>query len=946
MARVFKLCRFFSLLMALALAATLKANVAGGGTGTGANVTLVDNGTTVTLGNGIVSFLINKTSAQVTQFNFSGSNLLSGGHNGGVFYHDWTMADGNEGPNGTLSVITNPTSNGGNYGEVMVHSPWSGNAAVNVAMDVDIYYSLPRGAQGLYTTAVITHPASYPDNTGGEWRSNVYVGSAFDWLCVDPYRFKQMASPNDTSVAVAGAPKEVFQFTSGIYNGLTECKYAYSAALGSLDCYGWASSTTPLGIWQVIPSHEYYSGGPMKRELTEHLGNTLLNMFGGQHYGMGGQFDMAAGTLFTKTYGPYFLYFNKYAGAATDPVATKAQALWADAKAQAAAEKAAWPYTWFAHPAIYDQASARGSVSGTFAIKDAYNAAASPAGMWIGLAPQDGGNDFQLQARTYQFWVKTAADGSFIIPNVIPGAYNLWAFGPGAAGTFEQAGLTVLAGQALSLGTVTWTPPRLGPTVWEIGIPDRDSKEFNNGDRTPGVLPGYAVWGAFIDYPTQYPNGVSYTVGASNYATDWDYCQPTVLNADGVTYSGSTSKVFFNLAQAPVAGDKARLYTAFATAYGAAVIETVNGALITSSTGFYPTCSGDAMIRLGSQGDWGDTATDFAVSLLHKGMNEIDITLRAAGGASNSNDVEYDYVRLEMQGFVSATPTPSATVAPGTPTSSPTRTPTASASPTSSATRSATPSSSATAGQASPTSTLTATLSKAGTVTTTASPSATPSFSSSATVPPLSSATASPTASNTEQPTASPSPSATAEPSGTASATPTLDLVDSPTDTATPSPTSTTSPTAAASPTNSSTTSPSATASFTPTPTASAEAMGSPLPTATAEPSGTASASPSAPAPGQGRPVIDRIVPVPNPNPRMLDLRLLGALSQVQVKVWTVALVLVGQSQAGPLQAGWQQVPLPSLAALPSGAYFISVSGQQGSTSAKAPPAARMLVLH
>lgn len=82
-----------SLVLLAALATGLGANVPGGGTGTGANVTLVDNGTTVVLGNGIVSFTIQKTSAHITAFNYSGMNLLAGGHNGGVFYHDWTMAN-------------------------------------------------------------------------------------------------------------------------------------------------------------------------------------------------------------------------------------------------------------------------------------------------------------------------------------------------------------------------------------------------------------------------------------------------------------------------------------------------------------------------------------------------------------------------------------------------------------------------------------------------------------------------------------------------------------------------------------------------------------------------------------------------------------------------------------------------------------------------------------
>ena len=47
-----------SLLMASVLSAF--ANIPGGGTGTGANVTLTDNGGTVTIANGIVSILCTK----------------------------------------------------------------------------------------------------------------------------------------------------------------------------------------------------------------------------------------------------------------------------------------------------------------------------------------------------------------------------------------------------------------------------------------------------------------------------------------------------------------------------------------------------------------------------------------------------------------------------------------------------------------------------------------------------------------------------------------------------------------------------------------------------------------------------------------------------------------------------------------------------------------------
>ena len=667
----------------------LRANVAGGGTGTGANVTATQTGNNVVLANGIVSITIDITNGNITNFTYKGTNLMAGGNGGGYFY-----IDGSGGPtltNPAYTLTVNPADNGGNQAEVELQTLGS-------PMDCTLYYDLLRGQQGIYDTLVLTHENTYADYPGAELRTNMYVGSMFDWICVNPYRFRQMASPNDTYIATPGAPAEVFDFTSGIYSGTTGCKYSYSQPLGQTNAYGWASTTSKFGIWQTFPSHEYLDGGPMHRELTAHLGNTLLDMFGGGHYGFGLSQDQPAGTFVSKTFGPAFIYANEYTGTATD-VSIYAQALFTDAQAQAQAEQSAWPYAWF-NPqpeatgsgttvSAYPQAADRATVTGTFAINDAYNPAASPAGMWIGLAPLDGGVDFQQQYLTCQFWVQTGAGGAFSIPNVLPGIYNLWAFGPGAAGTFEQSNITVAAGQTLNLGAVTWAPLRLGPTVWEIGVPDRSSEEFNNGehDVTPwsGVLPPYAggapyntpaVWSAFLDYANQFPNDVSYTVGVSNYASDWNYCQPTILNAGG-TYVGTTSKIYFNLAKAPAAGNQARLYIAFAAGYSAACILTINGVVQTapvtgstdganaatianSTTGFYvPNYSFDTMVRLGTDGAWGDAYLDFPGTNLKAGWNEIDIGLRPTGGAGNGNGFEYDYIRLELQGYAQPSPTPS-----------------------------------------------------------------------------------------------------------------------------------------------------------------------------------------------------------------------------------------------------------------------------------------------
>ena len=110
------LLKLFGFATLLLIPAFSKANVAGGGTGTGANVTVTDNGGTVVLANGIVSFTINKSNGNVTNFTYNGSNLLSGGNGGGSFYFD-----GSGGPtlaNPVYTLTVNPANNGGNQAEV------------------------------------------------------------------------------------------------------------------------------------------------------------------------------------------------------------------------------------------------------------------------------------------------------------------------------------------------------------------------------------------------------------------------------------------------------------------------------------------------------------------------------------------------------------------------------------------------------------------------------------------------------------------------------------------------------------------------------------------------------------------------------------------------------------------------------------------------------------
>ena len=100
------------------------ANVPGGGTN-GANVTLTDNGATVTLDNGIISIVVTKADASIHTINYTfnntGStqtiNVLGNGYSGGKLY--WENSS-DLGPSYTYAVAADPATNGGNYAEVVL----------------------------------------------------------------------------------------------------------------------------------------------------------------------------------------------------------------------------------------------------------------------------------------------------------------------------------------------------------------------------------------------------------------------------------------------------------------------------------------------------------------------------------------------------------------------------------------------------------------------------------------------------------------------------------------------------------------------------------------------------------------------------------------------------------------------------------------------------------
>jgi hypothetical protein len=80
--------------------------------------------------------------------------------------------------------------------------------------------------------------------------------------------------------------------------------------------------------------------------------------------------------------------------------------------------------------------------------------------------------------------------------------------------------------------------------------------------------------------------------------------------------------------------------------------------------------------------------------------------------------------------------------------------------------------------------------------------------------------------------------------------------------------------------------------------------------------------------------VIEAAVPWPNPNPQAIAVKLSGPAERVTLKVYSVAWVLVGQTQSGPLAPGWANLDLPAgLGA--KGLFYFVVQAQEGRRAAQ-----------
>nr|XP_027089915.1 probable rhamnogalacturonate lyase B isoform X4 [Coffea arabica] len=513
-----------------------------------------------------------------------------------------------------------------------------------------------RGFSGFYSYAIFEHLKDLPGfNLNTTRIAFMLRKDKFHYIAITDNRQRFMPLPDDRLPPRGQqlAYPEAVLLVDPIepeFKGQVDDKYQYSLENKDNRVHGWICFDPPVGFWQITPSNEFRTGGPPKQDLTSHVNPTTLAIFVTSHYaGEDLIVKFEDGEVWKKVFGPVCIYLN------SAPKGAEAQDLWDNAKEQMNKEVQSWPYTF---PASEDfpKTDQRGTVRGNLLVQDrCVNKEAMPAaGAYVGLAPPGNAGSWQRENKGYQFWTTVDQSGSFAISHIRPGDYNLYAWVPGFIGDYKHdAAIGISPGSDIDVGELVYEPPRDGPTLWEIGIPDRSAAEFYVPDPNPKYINPLYVnhpdkfrqYGLWERYAELYPEkDLVYTVDVSDYKKDWFFAQVNRKVGEG-TYKSTTWQIKFKIDNVDQT-ETYKLRIALASAHNSDLQVRVNDEMANPplfSSGVIGT--DNAIARHGIHGLYWLFNIDIPGSELLGGDNTIFLT--QAKSSSPFQGIMYDYIRLE-----------------------------------------------------------------------------------------------------------------------------------------------------------------------------------------------------------------------------------------------------------------------------------------------------------
>ncbi|KAF8425321.1 galactose mutarotase-like domain-containing protein [Tirmania nivea] len=350
-------------------------------------------------------------------------------------------------------------------------------------------------------------------------------------------------------------------------------KYTFSNNWKTVIAHGlFADGSTSNGIsygaWTVMNTKDTYYGGPLHSDLT--VDGIVYNYIVSKHHGSGSP-NITTGL--DRTFGPQYIHFNSYKSKVSTPVIEKPGAPpYALGLLRRDAEKysdSSWDAEFYDSIAKYVPGyvptSRRGSLAGEINLpKSAKNPVAvlSASGMHF--------QDNAAAPHEFQYWTNiNAKTGQFQFKRVVDGKYRLTVYADGVFGEFFVDGVVVKAGKVTPIRGLQWKEESSGNEIWRIGIPDRSSGEFRHGNKRDethpiGLKEHTIYWGAY-SFQTDFPQGVNYTVGASNPATDLNYVHwGAFAPPSQPKFAGSTTnkwRINFKLSPAELKGAKTATLT-------------------------------------------------------------------------------------------------------------------------------------------------------------------------------------------------------------------------------------------------------------------------------------------------------------------------------------------------------------------------------------------------
>ncbi|OMO50310.1 hypothetical protein CCACVL1_30518 [Corchorus capsularis] len=372
----------------------------------------------------------------------------------------------------------------------------------SVRLNIDKRFVIRRGVAGIHTYAILERRENFPSTYMSQMRLVFKLLREFNFMALSDSRQTIMPSENERKQSPNLGFKEAVVLSNNTNDtqlrGEVDDKYQFSYENKDNKLHGWIADSHKLnpavGFWLITPSNEFRNGGPHKLEIASH-------MFSSTHYvGREMETHYEQGKPLKKVLGPVFIYLNSASIEDSDVRKT----LWQDAKRQLSEEIASWPYN-FTRSKDFPYAEGRGNVTGELIVRDrqaagdnplAYSAASLDFNLIFHLqklnnqlqqlAPPGEAGSWQTDTKGYQFWTQNDKHGRFEIKHVRPGEYNLYAWVPGFIGDYKlNLNITIQPGKEMDFGALIYDSPRNGPTLWEIGIPDRTAAEFFIPDPYP-----------------------------------------------------------------------------------------------------------------------------------------------------------------------------------------------------------------------------------------------------------------------------------------------------------------------------------------------------------------------------------------------------------------------------------------------------------------------------